>query len=147
MMRSLVLAPIVLGCSMGIALAQSPAPPAPPTPEQEQILKALVAKRAAAVQNGVAVVGAAQTGSKAPNAHLGWNFAHATNCGWFGDNTGGQWFYIFPPAKDGGGIVFTINNLYVSQGLQVSCSQGNWFAWHVIDTNGDYDQTQSYDFK
>ncbi len=56
-----------------------------------------------------------------------------------------QWFYIFPQE---GGVVFTVDNLYAGQALQIACVNGNWFGWHVVDVpTGAYDQVQSYDFK
>lgn len=143
------LAVIALGCSMGIAVAQNMA--APPRPQQEKVLervlKALAEQHAARAKTA----GAAATGSKADinnlsaQIPLGWNFAHATHCGWFGASNGDQWFYIRPLE---GGLIFIINNLYISQGLQVPCGEGFWIAWHVVDgTTGAYDQTYSYDFK
>ena len=148
MKRSLGLAAIALGCSMGIAMAQ---PPSPPTPQQEQLLKGLVAEHAAAVQNGLVAAGAVLSGSKAQiknaivNIPTGWNYAHATNCGWYLDGSGGQWFYIFPSE---GGIIYYINNLYASQGLQVPCGEGYYIGWYVTNSNtGAYIQTESYAFK
>ena len=140
-MKSLGLAAIALGCSMGIAVAA----PTAPTKQQMELLKAAVAERAG---NGVAqTAGAPATGAKGVKAAivLGWNFFHATNCGWFVDGSGGQWFYIFPSE---GGIWFTINNLYTSQGLQISCGDGNFFGVFVVNTStGAFNQTISYTFK
>src|SRR5215475_5383395 len=123
-------------CFAGVGVAQTTPNPNPQslTPEEMQgALQALAKQR-----TGAAASTAPQTGSKAdvhsptPALVLGWNFAHATNCGWFLDSSGGQWFYIFPSE---GGIVFAINNLFISQGLQISCGAGNWFAWHVVNTS------------
>ncbi|PZR87397.1 MAG: hypothetical protein DLM68_08640 [Hyphomicrobiales bacterium] len=144
--KSLGLAAIALGCSMGIAVAQAPSPPTP-SPSHMQVLKALAAQHAATTTTP----GAAATGSKANLTNLtakiplGWNTAHATNCGWFVDSGGGQWFYILPSE---GGIIFEINNSNISQGLQVPCGEGYFISWFVTDSDtGAYNQTFSYSFK
>lgn len=145
--KSLGLAAIALGCSMGTAVAQdtvaSPTP-APPSPQQEKVLKALAEQHAA-----TAKAGAPTNGSKpilSGSLILGWNFAHATSCGWFQTLLGlNQWFYIFPQE---GGIIFSVNNIIQTEALQVPCGNGNLFAWHVIDLpTGAYDQTITYNFK
>ena len=144
--KSLGLAAIALGCSMGTAMAQNTAPSAtaPPSPQQMKILKALAEQHAA-----TAKAGAPSMGSKAnPGASLtlGWNYAHATSCGWLRTLVGlNQFFYIFPQE---GGVVVSADNLFTAQALQISCVNGNWFAWHVVDLeSGAFDQTLSYDFK
>jgi hypothetical protein len=149
------LAAIGLICYAGVAAAQN-TPQSTPTPspqtlapeEVQGVLQALAKQRAGAVANAST---ATQSGSKSDVQNLsapiplGWNFAHATNCGWFVDSGGGQWFYIFPLE---GGIVFTINNLYTGQALQISCVDGNIFAIHVVNSStGAFDQTLSYPFK
>src|ERR1700730_442988 len=142
-MKSLGLAAIAIGCSMSVAAAQSAAQP--PQAAQENLLKTLAAQHAATATAGVSV---SETGSKKASGTtiaLGWNFVHATNCGWFVDSGGGQWFYIFP---EEGGIIFAINNLFMSQGLQVPCGEGFWIGWHVTNTTtGAFDQTKSFPFK
>jgi hypothetical protein len=144
--KSLGLAAIAIGCSMSVAAAQSAAqPPQAARQEQENLLKTLAAQHAATPTAGVSV---SETGSKkggGTNSALGWNYAHATACGWFVDSGGGQWFYIFPQE---GGIIFGINNLYMSQGLQVPCGQGFLIGWHVTNSaTGAFDQTESFPFK
>jgi len=146
------LAAIGLVCSAGVATAQNTPTPSPQAlaPEAMQsVLQSLAKQRAGAVANAAST--AAQSGSKADVQNLnapiplGWNYAHATNCGWFKSGTGPDWFYIFPSE---GGIVYILNSLYVSQGLQISCGDANWFGWHVIDaSSGAYDQTVSFSFK
>jgi hypothetical protein len=138
-MKSLGLAAIALGCLMGFAVAQTPTP----SNEQMSLLKSLAAQHAASAQPSATVTGSKATTRNALN--LGWNYAHATYCGWYVDSNGGQWFYIFPQE---GGIIYTINNLYTSQGLQVPCGQGYYIGWYVTNTTtGAYIQTESYTFK
>lgn len=48
--------------------------------------------------------------------------------GWFRDSSANEWFYIFPKE---GGIIYSINDLYTSQGLQVPCGEGYWIGWVV----------------
>jgi hypothetical protein len=137
-------ATVAFVCSVGVAAAQNtptPSPQAVSPDEMRAILQKLAQQRANTNANANGV----QSGTyNYPPLVVGWNFAHATNCGWFFDGTN-QWFYIFPSE---GGIVYTLNNLYTSQGLQISCSDGNWFGWHVLNTStGAYDQTISYTFK
>jgi hypothetical protein len=138
------LAAIALGCSITVAAAENP-----PTQMQE-VLQGLAKQRAASLAAGNAATVAAN-GSKAdvdevsPNLTVGWNYAHASFCGWYLDSNGNQWFSVFPAE---GGIVYAINNLYISQGLQISCAAGNWFAWFVNNpSTGAYNQTLSYYYK
>ena len=145
------LAAIGFVCSVGVAAAQTSPTPSPQTTTlstdaMQKVLQTLAKQRASASAST-----AAQTGSRADvqnlsaNLALGWNFYHATNCGWFVDSGGNQWFYIFPSE---GGIVFTINNLYTSQGLQISCDDGNFFGIFVVDSSsGAYTQTISFTFQ
>jgi len=139
-MKSFGLAAITLGCSVDIAVAQAPTPP---SKEQMTLLKSLAAQHAAVAQTS----GAPATGAKPKSGAAivsGWNFFHATNCGWFVDNFGNQIFYIFPSE---GGEVFT-DNLFTSQGLQISCVAGNFFGIFVTNpSSGAFNQTISYTFK
>lgn len=146
---------VVATSSVGVAAQQTAAPthspPKPPTPTQAQVdlLNSVVSQnREALVKAAAAGQRLVASGARAAAGKLvvsGWNFAHATNCGWFLDGGGNEWFYIWPQE---GGIVYAINDLYVSQGLQISCGNGNWFAWFVTDTNtGAYTQTVSYNFQ
>jgi hypothetical protein len=143
-MKSLGLAAIALGCSLSVAVAAPPPGPGP-TPDQRALLKAAVAEHIGVAQTPG---GAAVTGSKNRNAATltsGWNYAHASYCGWYVDSSGGQWFYIYPVE---GGIIYTINNLYTSQGLQVPCGEGYYIGWYVTNpSTGAYSQTESYTYK
>jgi hypothetical protein len=144
---------VVVTSSVGVAAQQTAAPtyspPKPPTQAQVDLLNSVVSqnrealvKAAAAGQRLVASGARAAAGKSVVS---GWNFAHATNCGWFLDGGGNEWFYIYPQE---GGIVYAINDLYVSQGLQISCGDGNWFGRYVTNTNtGAYSQTLSYNYK
>jgi hypothetical protein len=148
-MKVFGLAAIGLACFAGVAVAQTTpnSNPQTLTPEETQgVLEALAKQRTGAAASTAPLTGSkADVHSPTPALVLGWNYAHATYCGWYVDSNGGQWFYIYPAE---GGIVYAINNLYISQGLQISCGNANWFAWHVVNTTtGAYDQTWSYSYK
>ena len=144
---------LVITSSVGVAAQQTAAPtqspPKPPTQAQADLLNSVMSqnrdaldKAAAAGQRLVASGARAAAGKQVV---AGWNFAHATHCGWYIDGSANEWFYIYPQE---GGIVYVINDLHVSQGLQVSCGEGYWFAWYVTNTSsGAYIQTYSYNYK
>jgi hypothetical protein len=145
--KSLGLAAIALGCSI-VAEAQvaEPGSSGPSLQQMQQVLSALAQQHKASG----AAVGAPSTGSRADinnlNApvSLGWNFAHATNCGWFVDSSNNQWYLVFPIE---GGMVFSINNPNVAYGLLTPCTNGNLFAWFVTNTSsGAFAQTFSYPY-
>ena len=147
--KSLGLAAIALGCSIGVAEAQvaGPGSPGPSLQQMQQVLSALAQQHKASG----AAVGAPSSGSRADINNLnapvvsGWNTAHATNCGWFLDGSGNQWYYVFPIE---GGIVFTINNINTALGLLTPCVNGNLFAIDVVNGNtGAYNQTESFPYR
>ena len=146
--KSLGLAAIALGCSIGVAEAQvaGPGSPGPSLQQMQQVLNALAQQHKASG----AAVGAPSNGSRADINNLnapvvsGWNTAHATNCGWFLDSSNNQWYYVFPIE---GGIVFGINNPNIAYGLLTPCTNGNLFAWFVTNTSsGAFNQTYSYPY-
>ncbi len=67
-------------------------------------------------------------------------FYHATYCGWFYDGTN-QWYYVYPAE---GGIVYVLNNLYASLGLQTTCGEGHYAAVYCTNSSCSFDQTISY---
>ena len=147
--KSLGLAAIALGCSIGVAEAQvaGPGSPGPSLQQMQQVLNVLAQQHKASG----AAVGAPSSGSKADINNLnapvvsGWNTAHATNCGWFLDSSNNQWYYVFPIE---GGIVFTINNINTALGLLTPCVNGNLFAIDVVNGNtGAYNQTESFPYR
>ena len=145
--KSLGLAAIALGCSIGVAEAQvaGPGSPGPSLQQMQQVLSALAQQHKASG----AAVGAPSTGSRADINNLsasiptGFNFFHGTFCGWFVDGSGNQWYYVFPIE---GGIVFGINNRNIAYGLLTPCTNGNLFAWNVIDNAGHFNQTFSFPY-
>jgi len=148
--KSLGLAAIALGCSIGVAEAQvaEPSSPGGLSPEKmQQVLNALAQQHKASG----AAVGAPSSGSRADINNLsapiptGFNFFHGTFCGWFVDGSGNQWYYVFPIE---GGIVFTINNINTALGLLTPCVNGNLFAIDVVNGNtGAYNQTESFPYR
>ena len=152
--KSLGLAAIALGCSIGIAAAQGLPGPNPqagagPSPEKmQQVLSALAQQHAAM---GIAA-GAPSSGGRADidnlsaaNVPTGFNFFHAYNCGWFTPNGSDQWFYVFPQE---GGIWFVINNINVALGLNVACNNANLEAVNVINSStGAFNQTESWPYR
>jgi hypothetical protein len=72
----------------------------------------------------------------------GWNVVHATTCMTYYDGTD-TWFYVFPQE---GGIYFT--NLVGSQIiLAPQCVLGQWVAFYVYDSIGDFNRVVTYGFK
>jgi len=144
---------LVVTSSVGVAAQQTAAPthspPKLPTQAQMDLLNSVVSQNREALDNAAAAgqrLVANGTRAAAGKAVVsGWNYAHGTNCGWFLDTGGNEWFYIYPPE---GGFVYGINDLPLSQGLQISCGAGNWFAWYVTNTTtGAYNQTWSFSYK
>ena len=147
--KSLGLAAIALGCSIGVAEAQVAGPGGPQGPslqQMQQVLNTLAQEHKASG----APVGAPSSGSRAdlnnlnaPSVAPAFVFAHATNCGWFQDSGGNQWYYVFPIE---GGIVFGINNPNIAYGLLTPCTNGNLFSWFVTDAAGHFNQTFSFPY-
>ena len=146
--KSLGLAAIALGCSIGVAEAQvaEPSSPGGLSPEKmQQVLNALAQQHKASG----AAVGAPSSGSRADINNLsasiptGFNFFHGTFCGWFVDGSGNQWYYVFPIE---GGLVFGINNPNIAYGLLTPCTNGNLFSWFVTDAAGHFNQTFSFPY-
>ena len=155
MRKSLGLAMIALGCSLGVAAAQDLGAPTASSggAEQVQAEQALQVLHALAEEHALAPgykVGAPATGSRASTSNLsatfplGFNFFHATHCGLFVDGGGNQFFFVFPQE---GGVVFGVNNENIAHGLMVPCVDGNFFAINVIDLSGTFDETFSFTFK
>ncbi len=161
MRKSLGLAAIVLGCSLGVAAAQNMGPPTVSQGGAEQLRAALQLRGEEALQVAHALaqqhaltpgykVGAPATGSRASttdlNARLpvGFTAVHATNCGWFTDGFGNQFFLVFPQE---GGIIFEVNNQNIAHGLMVPCVNGDFVGINVIDAAGDFNLTFSFPFK
>jgi hypothetical protein len=147
--KSLGLAAIALGCSIGVAEAQvaGPGGQGPSLQQQQQVLNALAQQQKASG----AAVGAPSTGSRvdinnlnAPSAPGFVPAVHATNCGWFSPDGVAQWYYVFPLE---GGIVFVINNPNVAYGLLTPCTNGNIFTYFVTDSAGHYNQTFSWPYR
>lgn len=160
--KLLVLAAIVLGCLLGVAAAQNmglrtasqAGAEQPRAAEQLRAGEALRILHALAQQHARTPgykVGAPATGSRAstidpstaPGFPVGVNFVHATNCGWFVDGAGNQFFFVLPLE---GGVVFEANNENAAHGLMVPCVNGNLFAFNVVDSAGDFNFTQSFPF-
>ena len=147
--KSLGLAAIALGCSIGVAEAQVAGPGGPQGPslqQMQQVLNTLAQEHKASG----APVGAPSSGSRAdlnnlnaPSVAPAFVTGHATNCGWFQDSGGNQWYYVFPIE---GGIVFGINNPNIAYGLLTPCTNGNLFSWFVIDSAGHFNQTFSFPY-
>ena len=161
MRKSLGLAAVVLGCSLGVAAAQTMEPPTVSqgnagqlrASEQLRVEETLQVLHALAQQHALTPgykAGAPATGSRASTSNLnamlpiGFNVMHATNCGWSTDGLGNQFFVVFPQE---GGIVFEVNNQDIAHGLMVPCANGNLFGINVIDTAGNYNLTFSFPFQ
>ena len=139
--------------SVGAAAQQTAAqqPPAPkaPTQAQMELLNSVVSQNREALDRAAAagqrLVANGSRAAAGKSVVLGWNYAHATNCGWYLDSSANEWFYIFPQE---GGIIYTINDLYVGQGLAIPCGEGYWIGWFVTNVStAAYNQTESYDYK
>lgn len=144
---------VVVTSSVGVAAQQAaaptPLPPKPPTQAQMDLLNSVVFENREALGSAAAagqrLVASGMRAAPGKSVVAGWNSGHAAHCGWFLDSGGNEWFYIYPLE---GGILYTINDLYVGQGLQVPCGEGYWIAWFVTNAStGAYNQTYSYSFK
>lgn len=137
-----------VGVSAQESAAKTSSPPKPPTQAQQALLNTVISQNRQAIENAAAsgqkLVAGGSLGAPGKQVVSGWNLAHATNCGWYNDGIN-EWFFVYPAE---GGIVYALNDLYVSQGLQISCGDGNYFAWYVTNTStGAYNETFSYTFK
>jgi hypothetical protein len=142
--KSLGLAAIALGCSIGAAAAQSEGP----VTLDAQTLSKLVPTRGAngPMASGAAagVNGGGATLSGPGNTPTGFNYFHVTNCAWYTDGTN-QFLFIFPQE---GGYWYTYNNIYTQTTWTPACQTGNWTAVYVINSSsGAFNEVYTYDFK
>lgn len=94
------------------------------------------------VKSGGSKTGAGATATAAPAA-AGWNVAHATNCLAYYDGAT-TWLYVYPQE---GGVWWTAN-LTFQNALEPQCSQGNWVAFYVYNTNGNlWNQVYTWNYK
>jgi hypothetical protein len=96
------------------------------------------------VKSGGSKTGAGTTASAAPApAAAGWFYAHATTCVAYYDGSK-TWLYLYP--QEGG--VWWTDNLTFQNTLEPQCSQGNWVAFYVYNTNGNlWNQVYTFNFK
>ncbi|MGH7793576.1 MAG: hypothetical protein ACREQ2_01530 [Candidatus Binatia bacterium] len=95
---------------------------------------------------GSVTVAGAQAKTSAPtngmepvtSVALGWNYVRPSNC------TGINGFYYL---IDTNGGVWYSNDKDVLIALAPACQSGNWIAFHVINTNGAWDQLYTFTFK
>jgi hypothetical protein len=118
--------------SFGLALAQSATPSTTDGPP------AAPAPMSAATQNALTAGGKVATGAAISQAAPGWYYVHATNC--LGYN---GYLYVYPSE---GGDWYTNNTLFQNV-LEPQCSLGNWVAFHVYNTSGNWDEVYTYNYK
>jgi hypothetical protein len=142
-MKTFGMTAIALLCSVQICAAQTPA-----VPDEQRAIEQAVAqqlhlpKAAPGTAPAVASGGVAATGQAISS---GWNYFHAYNCSWYVDSSGNQYFFVWPSE---GGYFYSVNNLYVIPGLQISCVNGNWEGVYVTDTStGAFDFTYSFPYQ
>ena len=114
---------------LAVAAAQS-RPPAPPSPK-------LNVFRAG---NG-ASVGTVE-GKPSPQWSLGWNYVHIANCTVYINNAG---FYLFVYPVEGGYFYTALPEF--KELINPSCQSGNWIAFYVTDSYGDWDQVWTYTYR
>jgi hypothetical protein len=148
--KSIGLAAIALGCSIGVAAAQGLGVPNAQagsglTAEQQQALQAVAKQHAAlglAAGTPYAVYKSDLSNLNAA-VQVGFVGFHAYNCGWFTNGTNNI-FYIFPQE---GGLIETFDNIIASIGLQIGCAQANLMFINVISSSGAFNQNESFPYR
>ena len=77
-----------------------------------------------------------------PQWSIGWNYVHAAYCNMF--SSSGYTFLVVYPSE--GGYFWTVYPQYQNV-IEPDCQTGNWIAFHVIDSSGDWDQVWTYTFR
>lgn len=131
-----VLAMIAFLGFLGVAEAQvaESEPPTEPLQITPELHKAVT--KGGTVLNGVSMSSAGD--AVAPPA-VGWNYGHATICQGYWDGTT-TWLYVFPPE---GGIYVTADPAF-QRTIAPACQTGNWLAFYVYNTSGNWNYVQTY---
>jgi hypothetical protein len=93
--------------------------------------------------------GAKGTGALGPDGlapeQIGWSsWYNASDCGWYIDSSGNQWFFIYPSQ---GGIIYEYNDLAIGQALAVPCPPGNWIRYYYTGQSPySFNQTEALDY-
>jgi hypothetical protein len=73
---------------------------------------------------------------------VGWNYVHATNCLQLWDGTY-NWLYVYPAE---GGVRSTASPAAQTV-LAPACQTGNWVAFYVYNTNGNWSYILTFPYK
>jgi hypothetical protein len=118
--------------SFGLALAQSATPSTTDGPPEAP------PPMSAAKHSALTAGGKIASGAAISPATVGWYYVHATNC--YGYN---GYLYVLPSE---GGSWWTNNTLFQNV-LEPQCSHGNWVAFYVYDTSGNWNEVYTYSYK
>lgn len=77
-----------------------------------------------------------------PQYSTGWNYVHATNCELY-DSYGYTYLVLYPAE---GGSFWTTSPPYQNL-LLAACQTGNWIGLNIYDSNGDWYQIETYDYR
>jgi len=80
-------------------------------------------------------------GGRTPYSY-GWNYVHATNCYMY-DQGGYTYLFLYPQE---GGQFWTASAPYQNL-ITAACQTGNWLAFYVYDSNGEWDAVYTYSDK
>jgi hypothetical protein len=118
--------------SFGLALAQS----ATPASDVDA-----TGPSAAPAPTSAATINATTNGKPNVTSNLttGWYYVHATHCIVYPNG----YFYVYP--QEGGW--WATNYTPFLNTLEPECALGNWIAFYVYDTVGDWNEIYTYDYK
>jgi hypothetical protein len=77
-----------------------------------------------------------------PQWSIGWNVVHATNCLLFESSVVAV-LVVYPKE---GGYFYTTDPTFQSM-IQPACQTGNWIAFNVYDSSGDWDQIYTFNYQ
>jgi hypothetical protein len=91
-----------------------------------------------------AVPGTSHTSAPAPALVIGWNYVHAENCQSY-YSLGTNYLIVYTLE----GYYFSTNDSHYQALLSGACQTGNWIAFYIYDSAGDWNQiyTWTYAFK
>lgn len=119
--------------SFGFALAQSATPSSgSDATGPSAALEPMTAAKLTALTNG------GQKPNVTNNTSVGWYYVHATYCVAYNG-----YLTVYP--QEGG--YWTTNYTLFQNTLEPECALGNWVAFYVYDTAGDFDRIQTYSYK
>lgn len=145
--KTLGMAAIALPFLAGVCAAQGSSPDLARLDQARQLLSAVTQKlglneRAPGTRLVEATGSIPMSGTSGTSIPTGWNYFHATNCGWFSPDFTNNYFYIYPQE---GGFYWELNNPTIATALALGCAHNNQMAVYVVDpSTGAFNETWSY---